>query len=403
MMEEALQNPKVALHAVDPMEGKTALHLAAECPDDNGAAAVRWLLEKGIPWNVTDGNLNFPELLARQEGNTKSFKILREWAIEKEYHLYHTTKRPEDEADHEFQKRFHQVRMDAVLEDKSKKFAVCNVEYFLPYDAPEEIAMLCKPGGHAIMMEWERPIMKKTAELLLDGMPTKGLRILNIGMGLGIIDSYFQEAHPAEHVIIEPHAMAVEFMRQTGWLAKPNVKLLHGRWQAFLEHASDELSIDVESPNAQHAEVVFDTATLKTVRRTRVDVGKFDVVYFDTYMEGYRGHYAFVKHVPRLLRGPGSRFSFFHGHGAKDRSVSEIYKEAAGRHNNDLGLNTKWSEIHVDPATQWHRIQERGKGVPYTHPHLIPICALAPTVPRTAVPGVAWNPYPSRMHHSVPD
>ena len=48
-----------------------------------------------------------------------------------------------------------------------------------------------------------------------------------------------------------------------------------------------------------------------------VDIGKFDIVYFDTFEEGYRGHFDFIKNVPGLLRGPGSRFSYFNGHAAK--------------------------------------------------------------------------------------
>jgi hypothetical protein len=36
-------------------------------------------------------------------------------------------------------------------------------------------------------------------------------------------------------------------------------------------------------------------------------------------------------------------------------------------------------------------ILEQGKGIPQDHPNLIPICALAPTVPRTLVPGVEWR------------
>ena len=39
----------------------------------------------------------------------------------------------------------------------------------------------------------------------------------------------------------------------------------------------------------------------------------------------------------------------------------------------------------------WENIRERGKGRTWGHPHLIPICMLAPTLPRTLVSGVGWN------------
>jgi len=48
-------------------------------------------------------------------------------------------------------------------------------------------------------------------------------------------------------------------------------------------------------------------------------------------------------------------------------------------------------EVYIDKKMRWENILERGRGVPQDHPHLIPICALAPTVPRTLVPGVGWR------------
>jgi type IV protein arginine methyltransferase len=45
--------------------------------------------------------------------------------------------------------------------------------------------------------------MKRHAEIIC---PTKGLHVLNVGFGMGIIDSYIQERHePASHTIIEAH------------------------------------------------------------------------------------------------------------------------------------------------------------------------------------------------------
>jgi protein arginine N-methyltransferase 2 len=89
----------------------------------------------------------------------------------------------------------------------------------------------------------------------------KGLNVLNIGFGLGIIDGFFQSTStpPALHIIIEPHSDVLAHMRATGWFDKPNVKVLEGKWQDFVEHP-DLLS-----------------------------VGGFDIVYTDTFSEDYHG------------------------------------------------------------------------------------------------------------------
>jgi type IV protein arginine methyltransferase len=79
-------------------------------------------------------------------------------------------------------------------------------------------------------------------------------------------------------------------MRKQGWYDRPGVHILEGRWQDILK----------QSPSSESVEPS--------------DIGKFDIVYFDTFQEGYTGHLTFVQNVPRLLRGPGSRFSYYNGH-----------------------------------------------------------------------------------------
>ena len=75
------------------------------------------------------------------------------------------------------------------------------------------------------------------------------------------IDSFFQElpTPPALHVIIEAHPDVREHMRFHGWYSKPNVKILEGKWQDYID--SPELSV----------------------------VGGFDVIYTDTFSEEYKG------------------------------------------------------------------------------------------------------------------
>ena len=50
----------------------------------------------------------------------------------------------------------------------------------------------------------------------------------------------------------------------------------------------------------------------------------------------------------------------------------------------------------------WNNIRERGKGQAQEYPQLIPICMLAPTVPRTLVRGVGWNSHSNRDPMGAP-
>jgi len=371
------------------------LHFAASCPGPAGTQTVEWLLQKGIPWGAQDTRREIAEDVARSSRNEASRKVLREWAIRKEYEIFYKATRPEENPDNE--KPFTILRLDIVR--KNKAFCASQVLFTNPDGAPEdEIAMVTVPGGEGIMMEWERPIMLKTAQLLLDGMPKSGLRVLNIGFGIGMIDTYFQEAHPAEHVIIEGHPTCLGYMKHKGWYDRPGVRVLEGRWQDIFR-VPDDVDDSLSPQLADYAKSLYPSKRDPSIDMTvPLDIGKFDIVYFDTFNEGYRGHFAFIKQVPRLLRGPNSRFSYFNGHGEKREMQYKIYAEVARLHHNDLGMNTEVFDVYVDPKTEWQKINERGRGKHcHQFPHLIPICMLAPTVPRTHVPGVGWNSSPSQV------
>lgn len=122
--------------------------------------------------------------------------------------------------------------------------------------------------GQAVMMEWERPIMEQAAEVIT----RKGGRVLNVGFGMGIIDSEIQKYLVDEHWIIEPHIDVFTKMMDDGWHLKPNVRILHGDWQWFLKY-----------------------------------LPKFDGVYIDTWDEEIDG---FLESAPQYLK-PDGVLSFF--------------------------------------------------------------------------------------------
>lgn len=71
----------------------------------------------------------------------------------------------------------------------------------------------------------------------------------------------FQSLHepPSLHVIVEAHPDVLAHMEEKGWHKKANVKILNGKWQDVL--SSDEF----------------------------IRLGKYDVIYIDTFAENYHG------------------------------------------------------------------------------------------------------------------
>lgn len=178
-------------------------------------------------------------------------------------------------------------------------------------------------GGEevGVMMGWEQPIMDETVKQLCSGHATgsEGLCILNVGFGLGMIDTLFQnlQVRPQLHVVIEPHQDVLEHMRAKGWYDKPGVVVLEGKWQDFIE--SEDLS----------------------------SFGGFDVIYTDTFSEEYADLLNFFEHVPDLLKGAGSSVSWFNGLGATNALFYDVYSRLAEMHLKDFGLSTDWSDIEV--------------------------------------------------------
>src|SRR4051812_13436334 len=103
------------------------------------------------------------------------------------------------------------------------------------------------------MMSWESSIMSQTADLLL---PSEGLRVLNIGYGMGIIDGYFQLHSPSLHHIIEAHPQILQKLSTEPISTKPGVTVHAGRWQEVVPQLVDEGVV-------------------------------FDAIYFNTFAEDY--------------------------------------------------------------------------------------------------------------------
>lgn len=77
-----------------------------------------------------------------------------------------------------------------------------------------------------VMMDWERSVMKKHAEIVC----RKGGDILEIGFGMGISATYIQEFGCNSHTIVEYHPVVYENLLE--WASdKPNVIPIFGNWE----------------------------------------------------------------------------------------------------------------------------------------------------------------------------
>ncbi|KAF9793492.1 hypothetical protein BJ322DRAFT_1034996 [Thelephora terrestris] len=293
-------------------EGTSPLHAAAYIEDEE---LVRVLIEKGALWNAVDNLHNTAADIALSMNNEGCYRMIRDAGIRSELLLNLIASKPS------FPASIFLRAEDDTATGSTEAFLSSKLHYTRDKQG-QEICLLREGDKEVgVMMGWERDIMRETVKLLCADHPrlNDGLKILNVGFGLGIIDSFFQElsTSPALHVIIEPHQDVLEYMKSQGWYSKPNVKILEGKWQDYID--SPEL----------------------------LAVGKFDVVYTDTFSEEYKELHQFFKRLPALVDGPESRFSFFNGLGATNVLFYDVYTNLAELQLNDLGLDVTWKQLSV--------------------------------------------------------
>lgn len=186
-------------------------------------------------------------------------------------------------------------------------------------------ALVTKDAKDGVMMEWESALMQMGCDSLFKEAQDEQV-VLNIGFGMGIIDTMIQARNPTTHYICEAHPDVLAKLRRDGWFDKPNVVVLAGRWQ-------DELS--------------------KLLSRGNVF---FDGIYYDTYSEHYHDMLDLFDFVVGLLK-PLGVFLFFNGLGADRQVVYEVYKELVEIDLGNYGLQCRFIEYKVPAQTM-----EKGTG-----------------------------------------
>jgi len=327
LAEEPLDTIKQLIESGAPLwyqndlEGISCLHAAAYVQNQE---LVKLLIEGGAVWNAADYLRNTAGDIALSFNNEEIYATIRDAGLRAELVLALLSSRNTSDS------------ASAMILRPTDDTAAASTEAFLSSklrftvdDHGQDICMLDVDGDEiGVMMGWEKNIMQETvAKLTADREPSNSLKILNVGFGLGIVDTLFQSLSPALHVIIEAHPDVLQRMRELGWYEKPGVKILEGKWQDFVNTEK----IGTILPN-----------------------GGFDIVYTDSFSEDYEALRQFFSHLQALL-GPHSRFSFFNGLGATNPTIYDVYTRVAEVHLADAGFNVKWSDVDVSEQLAGHR------------------------------------------------
>ncbi|CAE6414811.1 unnamed protein product [Rhizoctonia solani] len=313
----------------DPTTGWGALHFVV-AGDGRGKArkkedvvkCIELLLEAGAPWNAVDELGSSAGDVALSLNDLECYELIRDAGLRSEFAL------------HAIQSKTSLTALraeDSTAAGSTKEFLKSKLIYRTDKSGQEIVVVDIDGEEVGVMMGWEKPIMEATVRALCpprSNLKGKGPTVLNIGFGLGIIDTLFQSLspRPSRHVIIEPHPDALEHMRSTGWFERPGVEIFPGKWQDFVNPEKIGELIGEE--------------------------GGFDVVYTDTFSEGYSDLYEFFEHLGDLMAGQDSRFSFFNGLGATHATFYDVYTKLSALHLEDMALTTTWEDIDVHTAAE---------------------------------------------------
>lgn len=332
--DDESEQSKAAQANGDNAGGEDAEH---EKVKQAGLETVRFLLQEGAIWNDLDLNNETPGCLARRLGLGEIYETIVDAGVRAELLLNRLDgyeplfeEEDEDEEDNEEQpeQQEGEVKEEEVTEEQVPQLVeatsaaateianadteVTNTNY-LNSNLTFQNDRLLDADQNGVMMAWESDIMSRSAKNLL---PDPNLRVLNIGHGMGIIDTFFQEQSPSSHHIIEAHPDVLAEMKRKGWHEKPGVTIHEGKWSEVLPVLAQEGVT-------------------------------FDAIYYDTFAESYADFKEFFSEQVIGILEEGGRWGFFNGMGA-DRQISyDVYQKVVEMDLFEAGYDVEWEEIPV--------------------------------------------------------
>eukprot|EP00899_Mesostigma_viride_P012138 jgi/Mesvir1/20925/Mv07996-RA.1 len=300
--------------------GTSPLMVAAAAGSED---IVALLLESGAPWNALDRKGRCAGEYAVAAGQQGIVDKLVEWGCQAELILGAAERR---------------LRATA---SEDQPINARYLQHKLVFDSDNKII---DEDGEAVMMRWEEPLMKAHAEYLCEHEDGAPVDVLNVGFGMGIVDTIFQTLHPRSHTIVEAHPDVYQRMLEQGWDKKPGVKIVFGRWQDVLSK-----------------------------------LGKYNAIFFDTYGEHYEDLHQFHQHLPELLV-PFGRYSFFNGLAPDNIFFHGVYCQIVEKSLQALGISTMFVplEVEVDDDKIWEGTRNR-----YFHNNVyyMPACIMGSAAP----------------------
>lgn len=299
---------------------------------------VKLLLENGAIWNDLDAAGETPGCIALRLGLKGVYELLVEAGVRAELLLNRLDAfavledEDEDEVNAEPQP---EAESEVVVHTEPTQQQDPEVESarYLASELRFDGDRVLDGDGNGVMMAWETELMRRSAAKLLEGREAAGLKVLNVGHGMGIIDGLLAEkGAPAAHHIIEAHPAVLEKMRKEGgWAGREGVTVHEGRWQDVLPGLVAEGLV-------------------------------FDVIYFDTFAEDYSAlRDFFTEHVITLM-APDGRFGFFNGLGADRQVCYDVYTRVVEMDLFEAGLDTQWEEVPIgdlDASGEWAGVRRK--------------------------------------------
>ncbi len=332
-------------------------HVDGEDADVEAAVkTLKVLLQNGAVWNDLDAKMETPGCLARRLGLWKLYDIIVDAGVRaemllnrlNEYEMLRDKDDSEEEEEgagvgtndeddaipgHEAQNGQIRAPEATPAEDvqpevipNSSTTEPTNSDY-LHSSLTFQPSRILDSDQNGVMMSWETPIMNRTAELLC---PHPGLRILNIGHGMGIIDKSFQSKNPSTHHIIEAHPSVLAHMKASGWYEKPGVTVHEGTWQSVLPKIIEQGLL-------------------------------FDAIYFDTFAEDYKALRDFFGDFLIGILDEGGKWGFFNGLGADRQVCYDVYCKVVEMDLFEAGYDTTWETLEVKDVgkEEWEGVKRR--------------------------------------------
>jgi protein arginine N-methyltransferase 2 len=322
LLEEGSANVQdpTATTAISPIHA--AILSCGEAKDGNEAGdaafqTVDLLLQNGAIWNDLNKEDETPGCVALRLGQRKIYENIVEAGVRAEllFAKMQALGLGDDddeevvEEDEDVLEEQPAVKKQKVDEETAQAVQEEVEEEFLDDVSKDNKAYLrsqlrYKPGilldesDNAVMMDWETEIMQRHAQTLI---PKAGLKVMNVGHGMGIVDTAIQTHEPAEHHIIEGHPQVHQRLREQGWYDKPNVIIHEGRWQDIL-------------PKLVEQGVVL------------------DAIYYDTFAEDYAALKEFFSEYVIQLLAPEGKFGWYNGLGADRQVCYDVYTKVSCPH-----------------------------------------------------------------------